>query len=87
LQDFVIIYLNFTDLVELSIILFLLHVFIAYLNNHEQILRSGGDYMAKQQANNSQQQDRKGKNAKEKNQDVKNAEYIARVGQPNHPNT
>lgn len=45
--------------------------------------------MTKQQASGSQQQQQntKGKNAKEKNQDVKNAEYIARNGQPNHPNT
>ena len=47
--------------------------------------------MTHQQVNNSQQQGNKNqkqrKSKKEQEQDIKNAEYIARVGQPNHPNT
>ncbi len=43
--------------------------------------------MTKQQTSNSQQHNIKGKSTKEKEQDIKNAEYIAKVGQPNHPNT
>ena len=34
-----------------------------------------------------QQQNAKGRSAEEQKQDIKNAEFIARVGQPNHPNT
>lgn len=33
------------------------------------------------------QQQEKGRSAEEQKQDIKNAEYIARVGRPNHPNT
>ena len=40
------------------------------------------DLQQQQQASDSQQ-----KRAKEKKQDIKNAEYIARIDQPNHPNT
>ncbi|MBC8014408.1 MAG: hypothetical protein H7X79_01520 [Sporomusaceae bacterium] len=34
-----------------------------------------------------EQQNAKGRSAEEQKQDIKNAEYIARIGQPNHPNT
>jgi hypothetical protein len=34
-----------------------------------------------------QQQNIKGKSAKEKEQDIKNTEFIAQIDQPNHPNT
>lgn len=34
-----------------------------------------------------EQQNKKGRSAEEQKQDIKNAEFIARVGQPNHPNT
>lgn len=64
---------------------------LAYLNYHAQILRSGGDYMTQQQASDLQQQQQqqniKEKNAKELKQDIKNAEFIAQIDQPNHPNT
>jgi len=46
--------------------------------------------MARQQASDMQQQEqqnKKGRSAEEQKQDIKNAEFIARVGQPNHPNT
>jgi hypothetical protein len=45
--------------------------------------------MTQQQASDLQQQQKniKEKNAKEKRQDIKNAEYIAHIDQPNHPNT
>ncbi|MBP2626409.1 MAG: hypothetical protein H6Q68_1120 [Firmicutes bacterium] len=42
--------------------------------------------MTQQQSNDSQQQQQR-RSAEEKKQDIQNAEYIARVGQPNHPNT
>lgn len=34
-----------------------------------------------------QQQNATEKDAEDKKQDIKNAEYIARMNQPNHPNT
>jgi len=46
--------------------------------------------MTQQKANDlqqRQQQNTKGKNAKDKQQDIKNAEYIAKIDQPNLPNT
>ena len=43
--------------------------------------------MTKQQNSNLQQQSIKEKSEKEKKQDIKNAEYIAKNAQPNHPNT
>lgn len=43
--------------------------------------------MTQQQNNNLQQQSIKEKSEKEKKQDIKNAEYIAKNAQPNHPNT
>jgi len=45
----------------------------------------GGDYMAKR-TNNAQQQQQQ-RSTKEKEQDIKNAAYIASINQPNHPNT
>ena len=65
--------------------------FITYLNHHTQILWSGGDEMTQEQTSDlrqqQQQQNAKGRSAEEQKQDIKNAEYIARIGQPNHPNT
>ena len=55
-----------------------------YLNNHKYILRAGGDDMTHKQ---QQPQNSKGKPKKEKEQDIKNAEYLAKMNQPNHPNT
>lgn len=46
--------------------------------------------MTQQQANDLQhqkQQNAKERSTEEQKQDIKNAEYIAHVGQPNHPNT
>lgn len=46
--------------------------------------------MKQQQSDDLQQQQQqniKGKSAKEKEQDIKNAEFIAQIDQPNHPNT
>ncbi|WP_255711601.1 hypothetical protein [Pelosinus baikalensis] len=43
--------------------------------------------MTQQQNSNLQQQSIKEKSEKEKKQDIKNAEYIAKNAQPNHPNT
>lgn len=43
--------------------------------------------MTQQKASSSQQQQRKGKSVNEQKQDIKNAEYIASINQPNHPNT
>lgn len=44
--------------------------------------------MTQQQVSDlQQQQNTKGKSAEERKQDIKNAEYIARINQPNHPNT
>ncbi len=43
--------------------------------------------MTQQQDSNLQQQNIKDKSAKEKKQDIKNAEYIAKNAQTNHPNT
>jgi len=43
--------------------------------------------MTQQQDSNLQQQSIKDKSKKEKKQDIKNAEYIAKINQPNHPNT
>jgi hypothetical protein len=44
-------------------------------------------FMKQQQDSNLQQQNVKDKSEKERKQDIKNAEYIAKNGQPNHPNT
>ncbi len=41
----------------------------------------------KQQDTSVQQQSIKNKSEKERKQDIKNAEYIAKNNQPNHPNT
>jgi hypothetical protein len=45
--------------------------------------------MAQQKGNNSQKQQQKQeyKSEKERQQDIKNAAYIASIDQPNHPNT
>jgi hypothetical protein len=43
--------------------------------------------MTQQQNSNLQQQSIKEKSEKEKKQDIKNAEYIAKNAQSNHPNT
>lgn len=43
--------------------------------------------MTQQQTENLQNQTTKERSTKEQQQDIKNAEFIARVGQPNHPNT
>ena len=43
--------------------------------------------MTQQQSNDPKQQKTKGQNANDKKQDIKNAEYIAHIDQPNHPNT
>ncbi|MDF2634386.1 MAG: hypothetical protein K0R78_1260 [Pelosinus sp.] len=40
--------------------------------------------MTQQQSKDSQQQK---KSTQEQKQDIKNAEYIAHINQPNHPNT
>ena len=39
------------------------------------------------QSKDLQQENIKGKKTKELQQDIKNAEYIAHIDQPNHPNT
>lgn len=41
----------------------------------------------KQGCNSKQAQNKKQKSAKEKEQDIKNAAFIASMNQPNHPNT
>lgn len=38
-------------------------------------------------SNLQQQQQQKQRSTKEKEQDIKNAAYIASIDQPNHPNT
>lgn len=44
--------------------------------------------MKQQETSNLQQQQNiKVKNTKEQKQDIKNAEFIAQIDQPNHPNT
>lgn len=45
--------------------------------------------MPQQKASDSKQQGqpKQQRNAKERKQDIKNAEYIASIDQPNHPNT
>jgi hypothetical protein len=41
----------------------------------------------KQGCNSKQGQNKKQRSAKEKEQDIKNAAFIAGMNQPNHPNT
>jgi hypothetical protein len=41
----------------------------------------------KQGCNSKQEQNKKQRSAKEKEQDIKNAAFIAGMNQPNHPNT
>lgn len=41
----------------------------------------------KQDCNSKQGQNKKQRSAKEKEQDIKNAAFIAGMNQPNHPNT
>jgi len=42
--------------------------------------------MAQKQSSDTQKQQQQ-RSAKEREQDIKNAEYIASVDRPNHPNT